>query len=158
MSFASRFFGLATAKVQLSNKPTRALPDFFLKSSGNCPCLLASFAGFFLIFPSGNHVFLRGCFTMDGPHPREIILEFPRNRGDKPPRSNRLVANIPLQDTLDVGSEPPHVRAVALLHKAQMQSGVPMNPARQSVDGLAGIATWEDFAGYFPATEHDERR
>ena len=76
---------------------------------------------------------------------------------NKPPRSNRLVANIPLQDALDVGTEPPHVRAVALLHKAQMERGVPMNPARQSVDGLAGIATRKDFAGYFPATEHDER-
>ena len=29
MSFASRFFGLATAKVQLSDKPTRAFPIFF---------------------------------------------------------------------------------------------------------------------------------
>ena len=76
---------------------------------------------------------------------------------NKPPCSNRLVANIPLQDALDVGTEPPHVRAVALLHKAQMERWVTMNPARQSVDGLAGIATWEDFAGYFPATEHDER-
>ena len=91
------------------------------------------------------------------PSPRNHSGISPQQGGQAPPRSNRLVANIPLQDALDVGTEPPHVRAVALLHKAQMQSGVPMNPARQSVDGLAGIATWEDFAGYFPATEHDER-
>ena len=32
MSFASRFFGLATAKVQLFNKSARAFPIFFLKS------------------------------------------------------------------------------------------------------------------------------
>ena len=44
MSFASRFFGLATAKVQLFNKSARAFPIFF-ENHCNSGVLKISFNG-----------------------------------------------------------------------------------------------------------------